>query len=127
MSKADAYRLHVERLAERYDIEIVVGDNISARASRRKRRIKIKPIRGQVTYLVALHEMGHVVGPNPSLRLSQEVEAWKWALDHSVVEPTPASYRSIHRSLVSYSRRQERWASMKRPEDFDRFLEDVAA
>ena len=111
---------HVHDIAKREGIEVVYRG--SGLAYRRKRRITIAPILGQVSYLIALHELGHVLGPNPGLRLAQEAAAWKWALDHSIVEPTPASYRSIVRRLDSYGRRAERWANMKRPPEFDEFL-----
>jgi hypothetical protein len=125
MSLQKALAHNVEWLARQYNIEIVHRGR--GAAMRRSRRITIPPVRGRMSYLVALHEIGHIVGRNPPLRLSQEVAAWEWALEHSIVEPTVANYRSIHRSLENYSRRQQRWASMKRPVEFDAFLAAIAA
>ena len=96
---------HVRELCEEYGIEI-------AGASRRGRAIRyvggdlviaIPEIRGQVSYLVALHEIGHLIGPGRSApRLEAEANAWVWALRATTVEPTEASLRSIGRRLDGY-------------------------
>jgi hypothetical protein len=69
----------------------------------------VPPVRGQVSYFVALHELGHVLSRgNASLRqLEREADAWRFALGHSLVDPTPATARSLLRSLESYLRRAE--------------------
>jgi hypothetical protein len=65
--------------------------------------ISIPPIRGQVSYFVALHEIGHLVGPGRSKpRLEAEANAWLWALEQAVVEPTAATRRSISNRLRGY-------------------------
>src|SRR5262249_30650202 len=52
---------------------------------------------------IALHEIGHLVGRGRSApRLESEANAWLFALEHSVVEPTPATKRSISRRLRGY-------------------------
>jgi hypothetical protein len=116
------YASHIKELADELSIEIIPTKG-GGRASRRRRWVKIPAVRGQVSYLIALHELGHIaVTPEPPLRLAQEVAAWQWALDNAIDEPTIASWRSVLRRLESYSRRQERWASMKRPPEFDLFI-----
>ena len=113
MSKAERYAEHVLSLAQTLGVEVVVQGG--GRANRRRRRVKIPAIRGQVSYLVALHELGHIaVKPEPVLRLDQEVAAWEWALANTLDEPTLATWRSILRCLESYEERAERWSSMKR-------------
>jgi hypothetical protein len=73
-------------------------------------QIRIPPVRGQVTYFVALHEIGHLVGPGRSgPRLEKEAAAWRWALANAIVEPTQASRRSMGRRLRSYVR----WAELR--------------
>ena len=65
--------------------------------------IAIPQIRGQVSYLIALHEIGHLIGPGRSApRLESEANAWLWALRNCEVEPTQASLRSIGRRLDGY-------------------------
>lgn len=96
---------HVEELCDRYEIELT-GSSARGRAIRwrgGRLAISIPPIRGQVSYLIALHEIGHLVGPGRSApRLEAEANAWLWALEHSAVEPTQATRRSIVRRLDGY-------------------------
>jgi hypothetical protein len=96
---------HVEELCREHGIELV-GASSRGRAIRwrgGKLEISIPPIRGQVSYFIALHEIGHLVGRGRSApRLESEANAWLWALDHSVVEPTPATLRSISKRLGGY-------------------------
>ncbi len=96
---------HVRDLCEEYDIAIA-GASSRGRAIRYVGgglEIAIPEIRGQVTYLIALHEIGHLVGAGRSApRLEAEANAWVWALDHTEVEPTEASLRSIGKRLDGY-------------------------
>jgi hypothetical protein len=44
------------------------------------REVQLAPVRGRPSYLVALHEIGHVLGPWQSRgTLYMEAGAWKWA------------------------------------------------
>lgn len=96
---------HVEDLCREHGIE-PVGASTRGRAIRwrgGRLEISIPPIRGQVSYFIALHEIGHLVGPGRSApRLESEANAWLFALEHSVVEPTPATLRSISKRLRGY-------------------------
>lgn len=122
---AERLERHARELAAAHGVELVHRGR--GLAYRRLRRITVPPIRGRMSYLVALHELGHVLGPNPRLRLEQEVAAWQWALAHAIVEPTPANYRSILRALESYRRRAERRRRMRTPAAFLAYLEYVRA
>ena len=56
--------------------------------------------------------------------------AWRWALDHAIVEPTPGVWKMIARCLDSYVQRAERRASMKLPasdHDFWKLLNQAKA
>ena len=96
---------HVEHLCDQYGIELV-GSSARGRAIRwrgGRLEISIPPIKGQVSYFIALHEIGHLVGRGRSApRLESEANAWVWALQHAAVEPTPATRRSIVRRLEGY-------------------------
>jgi hypothetical protein len=96
---------HVEDLCREHGIELV-GSASRGRAIRwrgGKLEISIPPIRGQVSYFIALHEIGHLVGRGRSApRLESEANAWLWALEHSVIEPTRATQRSISHRLRGY-------------------------
>jgi hypothetical protein len=101
----DLMEAHIEDLCREHGIELV-GASSRGRAIRwrgGRLEISIPPIRGQVSYFLALHEIGHLVGRGRSApRLESEANAWLWALDHGVVEPTPATLRSISRRLRGY-------------------------
>jgi hypothetical protein len=124
-SLAERLERHACELAAAHGVELAYRGR--GLAYRRRRRITVPPIRGRMSYLVALHELGHVLGPNPRLRLEQEVAAWQWALAHAIVEPTPANYRSILRALESYRRRAERRRRMRTPPVFLAYLGHVRA
>jgi hypothetical protein len=98
---------HVSQLCREHGIELV-GSSQRGRAIRwrgGRREIAIPPIKGQVSYFVALHEIGHLVGRGRSApRLEAEANAWLWALEHAIVEPTEATRRSISNRLDGYLR-----------------------
>jgi hypothetical protein len=96
---------HIEELCREHGIELA-GNSARGRAIRwrgGRLEIAIPAIRGQVSYFIALHEIGHLVGRGRSApRLESEANAWLWALEHSAVEPTQATKRSIARRLGGY-------------------------
>jgi hypothetical protein len=119
---------HARSLAHENRVLVDTRNGSRGAARRRDRLIRIPPIRGQVSYLVALHEIGHVaVKPEPPLRLGQEVAAWRWALANSLVEPSAASYRAIASRLGTYEQRAHRWGGMKVPPEFPQLLEEMRA
>ena len=106
MSPADLDS-HVDELCELHGIVRLSGSRGRAEVHRQNGRravaIRIPPIRGQVTYFVALHEIGHLIGPGRSgTRLEKEAAAWRFALREARVAPTDASRRRIGRRLRSY-------------------------
>lgn len=111
---------HVRMLAEAGGIDVELSATRRARAFRaspsrgRRAAIVVPPIRGQVSYFVALHELGHLLSPgNRSLRqLEREADAWRFALDRALVHPTPATARSLARDLESYLLRAQRRAAL---------------
>jgi hypothetical protein len=98
-------QIHIDELCDEHGIELV-GSSSRGRAIRERggrRSISIPEVRGQVSYLVALHEIGHLVGAGRSApRLEAEANAWLFALQRSRVEPTAATRRSIESRLRSY-------------------------
>ena len=71
--------------------------------SERRLEIRVAPVRGQVSYFVALHEIGHLVGNGRSgRRLEREAAAWRFALGEALVAPTDATRRRIGKRLRSY-------------------------
>lgn len=99
---------HVDRLCAEHGIKRESGGRRGTAfrrgpAGRRTPHIRIPPIKSQVTYAVALHEIGHLVGPGRSgTRLEKEAAAWRWALANSIIELSDATRRSAGRRLRSY-------------------------
>jgi hypothetical protein len=98
---------HVEELCARHGIIWQLGGRgraeIRGRGSGRRRLIRTPAVRGQVSYFIALHEIGHLVGPGRSgTRLEKEAAAWRWALANSAVHPTETTRRRIGARLRSY-------------------------
>src|ERR1017187_144923 len=68
-----------------------------------RRAIRIPPVKGQIGYFVGCHELGHLLGPGRSApRLEAEANAWLWALENAIVEPTPATRQRIGARLHGY-------------------------
>jgi len=106
---------HIEALCAAHGIALAYGGRGRAEVRRRGRErhylIRVPPIRGQVSYFVALHEIGHLVGPGRSgRRLEKEAAAWMWALANSRVAPTDATRRRLGAKLRSYVT----WAEQRR-------------
>lgn len=105
---AAALDRHVQELCELHGILRLSGTRGRAEVHRSEGRrtavaIRIPPVRGQVTYFVALHEIGHLVGPGRSgTRLEKEAAAWRFALREARVQPTDACRRRLGRRLRSY-------------------------
>jgi hypothetical protein len=122
--KAKRYAEHIQDLAHEHRVQVIIQGR--GHAQRQKRYIKIPPIRGQVTYMLALHEIGHIaIRPEPPLRLAQEAAAWRWALANCLDDLTTATWRSILRCLDSYAARQSRWKGMKTSPEFDQLQAEV--
>lgn len=66
------------------------------------RTIHVPPIRGQVSYIVALHEIGHHVDAWQGPLLDREMRAWQWAVCNSKVRLSTATRRSIRGRFASY-------------------------
>ena len=89
--------------------------------------VTLPPVKGQMTYFVALHELGHVLSPgNRYMRqLEREADAWRWAFANSEEEPTQATLRGVKRRLAGYLARAIRRGFYVPPQDSDfyRFVE----
>lgn len=77
------------------------------KAWRRDRKIRTGEIKSEISYIVALHELAHVVGPEQTSahrRIVQEIAAWEWAIKtcRSRFRLTRRMRSKISRSLSSY-------------------------
>ncbi len=108
------YATHIARICKIEDIA-VQSHSRGGRASRRKRIIWVRPVKTAITYAVAMHEIGHILGPRQSgNRLDKEVGAWEWAKANAT-EWTAAMDATMQRSLRSYLAWAERSKQAKRP------------
>lgn len=108
------YAAHIARICRIEDIEVATHSS-GGRAWRRKRKIAIRAVKTAVTYAVALHEIGHILGPRQnSTRLDKEVGAWEWAEQHAL-EWTPAMAEKRAKCLQSYLAKAARSPRMKQP------------
>lgn len=115
---------HIDDLCLAHEITRVDGRGravvitVRHRDGTRERRLEIRipPVRGQVSYFVALHEIGHLVGHGRSgRRLESEAAAWRFALSTALVAPTDATRRRLGKRLRSYVTWAERRARRRQP------------
>jgi hypothetical protein len=96
---------HVDFLVNTYGLS-AASHSRGGSACRRARHVRFRPVRSEVTYAVALHEIGHVVGRGRSApRLQAEAAAWVWALENALPDAVGERFRGqVRRSLGSYLR-----------------------
>ena len=113
MTRNDVASLHhhVVSLCKAHKIAITFGTR-RGRAWRAARRVSVPHVRGAISYAVALHEIGHVLGKRGRTRLDHEVHAWQWAEAHAHVW-NAAMNAKRKRSLRSYVQ----WAKRRQDND----------
>jgi hypothetical protein len=110
------YADHIARICKIEDIEVSAHSR-GGRAWRKTRRIAIRPVKSAVTYAIALHEIGHILGGRQSgSRLDKEVGAWEWA-QANAIEWTDAMDATMRKALRSYLGWAARSRQAKRPAD----------
>jgi hypothetical protein len=110
-SKRSTLAAHVKLLCVENGIRVreIPGYNARAFRGRGIRTIAIHPVKTEATYIVALHEIGHLIGSNRSgRRLEKEAAAWEFVIQHSLVPLSPTSYRRMKKALDSYLARANR-------------------
>jgi hypothetical protein len=109
------YADHIARVCKIEDIT-VESHSTGGRAYRRQRRIKIRPVKTSITYAVALHEIGHILGPRQNgTRLDKEVGAWEWA-QANAFEWTDSMTAKMQSCLRSYLAKAARTPRMCQPD-----------
>lgn len=106
-----ALHQHVVAICKAHKIAITFGTR-RGRAWRTARKVSVPHVRGAISYAVALHEIGHVLGKRGRNRLDHEVYAWQWAEEHAHMW-NAAMERKRKRSLQSYVR----WAKRRQAHD----------
>jgi CRISPR/Cas system-associated endonuclease Cas3-HD len=103
------YKAHIEKLCATNGIALEWAGR-SGRAWRKIRRVRTPEIRSAVTYAIALHEIGHILGEGQSgRRLDKEVGAWLWAKANALEWRKPMK-RTLKNRLNSYLR----WCQRRR-------------
>ena len=107
MTTSQEMAAHITRICRRAKITVSTA-SARGRAWRKSSRIAIRPVKSDITYAIALHELGHVLGVQTGKTLDKEVQAWQWARKHALVW-TDAMTQKEQASLASYVR----WANRK--------------
>jgi hypothetical protein len=100
---------HVAAVCKEHGIEIG-SHSRGGRAWRRGRHIAIRPVKSAVTYAVALHEIGHVLGKWQSRpRLESETGAWLWARENAIcwLPRMDATMRKAMDSYLAWARARQ--------------------
>jgi hypothetical protein len=100
------YAQHVERIIASHGLTVTAHSR-GGRANRRRKTIAIRPVKTAITYAVALHELGHVLGKSAAHRLDREANAWKWAKENAI-EWTGPMETKMRACLLSYQQWQSR-------------------
>jgi hypothetical protein len=99
---------HINDLCERNEIEVRWCKRPSqAMAVQACNEITIAPIKSDLSYAAALHELGHLLGRHqrsPRV-LVREKWAWEWAR-RNALQWTPRMERHLRECLAWYSRRK---------------------
>lgn len=101
MIPLDRLRSHIDELCREQGVTISYHSGYRARAWRKTKKVRISTIKSDITYAVALHEIGHILGRYPKHRIDREVAAWEWAKANALVW-TPAMQRTASRLLGGY-------------------------
>lgn len=95
------YEEHIEVLLLHHEITVDWRERTNARSWRKIRKVRLEKVRGASSYAIALHEIGHVVGPQGGRRLEKEAQAWRWAQENAI-EWTEGMERLAARCIETY-------------------------
>lgn len=101
---------HIAILATIYHVNVTEKKGTTGRAFEWSRTIRIAPVRGDVSYAIALHELGHLVEPQATgryPRLLKEWRAWQWAM-RNATQWSPRMEHTRRKCLRAYLTRAHR-------------------
>lgn len=103
-------RRHVRELCRFHGIKLRLIRYSGESADADGRTVYVREVRGEVSYLNALHEIAHVVSADchhdVPIRF-REPNAWTWAVRNSIIPISWQGYRAINRELMRY--RESGW------------------
>lgn len=97
------YRHHILFLAKRFRITVEESalTDTDCKAWKRARKVQILPVQGFREYVLALHELSHIIFRVPRLTLDKEIVAWRGA--RKIAREWTEEANSIEREcLASY-------------------------
>src|SRR5258707_928513 len=98
---------HVQNICSRHELVVRRCNRLNqAQALHECDEIVIPAIKSPISYAVALHEIGHILGPHQHSKrqLVRERQAWQWAR-RNAVDWTPRMERQATASLRWYKKR----------------------
>jgi len=114
LTRIETLAVHIDRLLTTNNISVEYKQGTKGRSWCKSRRVRLSPVKSDVTYAIALHEIGHILGDHPKTRIDKEVAAWQWAKTHSLVW-TPEMQATASKRLSSYVAWSRRHQTMKVP------------
>ncbi|AJF08250.1 hypothetical protein GSUB_17345 (plasmid) [Geoalkalibacter subterraneus] len=116
MKNVQEMQKHIESLCDKHRIE-VCSHSSGGRAWRKKRRIAIRPVKSSITYAIALHEIGHILGDHQGgTRLDKEYGAWCWAKKNAATW-SHTMENAMRKRLRNYIDRARNHKTAKCPEN----------
>jgi hypothetical protein len=103
-----AFRQHVSALCKLHNIKTIrCRRNNKAGSWRPYRKVRLALVKSAATYAVALHEIGHVIGPQYGPEINREAQAWVWARKHALEWGNPMKKTAAHymRSYLDWARK----------------------
>lgn len=92
---------HINNLLKQHNITVEWKDNTAGRAWRKIKKVRLSPIKTDITYAIALHEIGHIAGKQGKHRMDKEVNAWIWAKENAL-HWTITMQKKANNCLTSY-------------------------
>lgn len=108
------YEKHIRRLCKENGIHIewtnkMVGEWPLAASLPNRKAVQFHKPTNDFLYMVALHEIGHVMTHRSSDRqLEREARAWEWAVDNISLDIGPEAWQKSFCALSSYVARMVR-------------------
>ena len=122
------YKEHINKLCKKYKIKKYIRKRIAEQAFYDKRLIYIRPVNNIRNYVIALHEIGHIV-TRPNIGnfniIKEEKNAWKWAKKNTVTWNSNAEKCKCESLESYYSWLQEIELIKKTINDLNKSLKDI--
>jgi hypothetical protein len=115
-----AMQQHVKTLTEGQDITVRwIQRPGRGQSAREWRETFVAPVKSPISYIVALHEIGHLLGRHQgsSRVMVRERWAWKWARQNALIW-APAFDRYVSESLDWYASRARSIDAKWRPAEY---------